>query len=161
MAAGSDRLQEVPGMACWYWLAGGLAVCGLAAALYGLDRLGLWLEDRGWLYYRRKQPSSSPLSALVALHRFIEPGLRHVVATERGGGQQDREAAKERLLARLLACLAGLPVNHEEVRLCLAAARAAGLDWERLYDEAVQVQRSARPDRAHAIPAAEDVAPPG
>ena len=24
-----------------------------AAALYGLHRLGQWLDDRGWLYYRK------------------------------------------------------------------------------------------------------------
>jgi hypothetical protein len=153
--------MEGRGMAWWYLLVGGVGVAGLAAALYGLDRLGLWLEDRGWLYYRRKRPTSSPMSALVALHQFIEPGVRHVVASKDGQGtQQDREAARERLLARLLACLDGQPVSREEVRLCLSAARAAGLDWEQLYGEAVQVQRAARPDRAHLIPAAEDTAPP-
>ena len=40
---------------------------GLVAALYGLDRLALWLEDRGWLYYRRKKPECSPASCLVAM----------------------------------------------------------------------------------------------
>ena len=32
------------------WLAGFAAA---SAALYGLHRLGRWLDDRGWLYYRR------------------------------------------------------------------------------------------------------------
>jgi hypothetical protein len=39
---------------------------GLVAAFVSLDRLCLWLEDRGWLYYRRKKPTSSPMSAWVA-----------------------------------------------------------------------------------------------
>jgi hypothetical protein len=30
-----------------------LWIAGAVAALYGLHRLVLWLEDRGWLYYRR------------------------------------------------------------------------------------------------------------
>jgi hypothetical protein len=101
-------LLEVPGMGYWYLLAWGLALCGLAASLYGLHRLGLWLEDRGWLYYCRKKPTSSPMSAGVALHQFIEPGVRHVITTKHGEFEQDREVARERLLARLLACLACL-----------------------------------------------------
>jgi hypothetical protein len=42
-------------------LATGLAWAGaaaaLAAALFGLHRLGSWLDDRGWLYYRRSSRS--------------------------------------------------------------------------------------------------------
>lgn len=32
------------------WLAWAAAI---SAALYGLHRVGLWLDDRGWLYYLR------------------------------------------------------------------------------------------------------------
>jgi hypothetical protein len=144
----------------WHLLVGGLAVLGVVAALYGLDRLGLWLEDRGWLYYRRKKPSSSPASCWVAMQRLVEPGVKHVahVGQERHG--EDAEAKKERVMAALLACLDATPVNKEEVRLCLTAARRQGLDWRGLYEEAVRLQRSARPDLAPGLPSPDDVAPP-
>src|SRR5262249_8623654 len=66
-------LVETPGMAAWSWLLWGLVAIGAVAVVYGLHRLGLWLEERGWLYYRNKRPSSSPMSAFVAMQQFIEP----------------------------------------------------------------------------------------
>ena len=91
-------------MTGWHLLLGGLALTGVAAAVYLLDRLGLWLEDRGWLYYRRKRPSSSPLSMWVAMQQFMEPGFQHV----REVGQEPKEdegVSGQRLLSGLLACL--------------------------------------------------------
>jgi hypothetical protein len=41
-----------------YALGGLVAV----AALYGLHRLGLWAERRGWIYYRKKHGSDGALS---------------------------------------------------------------------------------------------------
>jgi hypothetical protein len=147
-------------MGGWHLLVVGLAALAVVAALYGLDRLGLWLEDRGWLYYRWKRPTSSPASCWVAMQRFLEPGVKHVaqVGQERHG--EDADASKERLMAVLLACLDATPVNTDEVRLCLAAARRQGLDWRGLYEEAVGVQQSARPDMVSSLPSPDDVAPP-
>jgi hypothetical protein len=147
-------------IASWYWLLWGLPVVGLVAALYGLDRLCLSLEDRGWLYYRRKKPSSSPMSAWVAMQHFLEPGVKHVVHAGQERRSEDvEEAGKERLLANLLASLDATPVNLEEIRLYLAIAKGKGLDWRNLYDQAVRVQLAARPDCAGSIPPFEDVMP--
>jgi hypothetical protein len=52
-----------------------------------------------------------------------------------------------------------MPVNPEEVRLYLAIARGKGIDWQKLYEEAVRVQLAARPDRAELIPPLENVIP--
>jgi hypothetical protein len=54
------------------------AVLAASIAPYGLHRLCLWLERRGWLYYRHCRPSSSPLSCFVALQQVLEPPARHV-----------------------------------------------------------------------------------
>lgn len=60
-----------------------LAVVGglvaLAAGLYGLHRLALWLEARGHLYYRNKKPGDSPARCLSALQEALDPPVRHVI----------------------------------------------------------------------------------
>ena len=51
-----------------------LIVVGELAALNGLHRLGLWLGQRGWLHYKRKNPSSgSAVGCFVALQQVLEP----------------------------------------------------------------------------------------
>jgi len=51
---------------------------GVAAALYGLHRLALWLEARGLLYYRNKKSESGAAGSFVALQQFLEPQVKHV-----------------------------------------------------------------------------------
>jgi hypothetical protein len=62
-----------------YVLLWGLAIAGGAAAVYALHRFCLWLEKRGWLYYKHKKPSSSAASSFVALQQVLEPPTRHVL----------------------------------------------------------------------------------
>jgi len=146
-------------MSGWHLLLGGVALVGIAAALYGLNRLGLWLEDRGWLYYRRRRPSSSPLSMWVAMQQYMEPGVKHVREAGQESKEEDHQASKERLVSGLLACLEADPVNPEHVRLYLAAAQEASWDCEQLYADAVRVHLAARPERSAQMPTLEDVMP--
>ena len=144
----------------WQWLTWGLAAIGIIAILVSLDRLCLWLEDRGWLYYRRKKPTSSPMSALVAIQQFIEPGLKHVVEVRHEKrSAMEIEADKERILAMLIEILQSTPVNVEAVRLYLSSAKNLGLDWQALYQQAVQVELHERPYRASLPPSLATVAP--
>jgi hypothetical protein len=56
-------------------------VFALAAlvVLAGLvDRLALWAEARGWIYWRRNRPRGSAGNVLLDLNVF-EPGVRHVI----------------------------------------------------------------------------------
>src|SRR6516225_3160474 len=124
-------------MESWHWLVWPALAIGAVAALFGLDRLGLWLEDRGWLYYRRKKPTSSPMTAFVAMQQVIEPGVTHVVEV-RHHQRSERETAvsKERLLALLVEILRSSPVNVEAIRLYLTSSKEMGLDWRALYEEA-------------------------
>jgi hypothetical protein len=147
-------------MNAWHWMIVGLAGIGLLPALWLLDRLGLWLEDRGWLYYRKKKPTTSSMSAWVGLQQFIEPGVKHVVQMGQERRIEDDQAGrKERLLANLLASLEAMPPNREEIRTYLTLAKREDLDWKELYEEAMQIQASARPERADLIPTWDDVAP--
>lgn len=143
----------------WQWLLWLVVPLGLIAALYWLDRFGLWLEDRGWLYYRRKKPSSSRLSGLVVLQEFVEPSVKHIRHIHKEWRDEDREVVRERLIDSLLNLLDTTPVNVEEIRQCLADAKRAGLDWKPLYGEVIRMELSTRPERAELIPSPEDVAP--
>ena len=66
-------------MSGWHIVVVFLALAGLPATLYGLHRLCLWLEARGWLYYKHKKPDSSPASCFVALQNVLEPPARHAL----------------------------------------------------------------------------------
>jgi len=46
------------------------------------DRFCIYLENRGLLFYKHKQSSSSASSAMVGLQKFVEPGTRHVVEAQ-------------------------------------------------------------------------------
>ena len=60
-------------------------------ALYGLHRVALWMEDRGYIYYLNKKPKSSPLGSLIAFQRAIEPRAHYIVQAE----QVNQEVGEE------------------------------------------------------------------
>lgn len=52
----------------------------IALALYLLNKLGLWLERKGWIYYRHKKPTSGILgNTLQELNALLLPSDRHVI----------------------------------------------------------------------------------
>ena len=59
-----------------------LALGALAALvlLYGLHRVALWAERRGWIYYRRRRGTSAALgNALLNVQSLVEPSRKHVL----------------------------------------------------------------------------------
>ena len=66
-------------MSFWDAVLWGLITVSGVAGLYGLHLLGLRLEQRGWLFYKHKKPSSSVVSCFVALQQALEPPTRHVL----------------------------------------------------------------------------------
>jgi hypothetical protein len=49
-----------------------------------LDRLALWAEVRGWLYYRRRRPSSAAVgNAFLEAQSLLEPSKREIVEIRR------------------------------------------------------------------------------
>ena len=61
-----------------------LAAAAALAALWGLDRLLLKAEGRGWIYYRKKRGTSSRLgSAFLEVQSILEPEKRHVAEIRR------------------------------------------------------------------------------
>lgn len=51
----------------------------LPLALYGLHRLALWMERRGWIYYKTSGTSSTRTNAFLALQSLIEPSKQYVL----------------------------------------------------------------------------------
>ncbi|HJV23469.1 MAG TPA: hypothetical protein VJ570_12275 [Holophagaceae bacterium] len=58
-------------MSPWLWL---LAVPGL----YGLHRLALRMEARGWIYYRKAGSGGALGGVLQDLEQHVRPQIRHV-----------------------------------------------------------------------------------
>ena len=47
--------------------------------LIALDRLLLWMEAKGWIYWRTVKPKGGGLAAgLMAMHELVEPEIRQV-----------------------------------------------------------------------------------
>jgi hypothetical protein len=64
-----------------------------AAALYALHRTAVWMEDRGWMYYRKSRGSIGALgSAFLEVQSMLEPGTRHVIEARLGEEADEKES---------------------------------------------------------------------
>ena len=71
-----------------------LIVLGGVLLLFGLDRLGLWMESRGWIYYRKKKPQPGGLgNALLELHTLLQPSREHIVEIKKAVRRQEFKRA--------------------------------------------------------------------
>jgi hypothetical protein len=63
-----------------------LAILAVVAA----DRLALWMERRGWIYWRKRRPSGGGgggiSGLLTGFQQLVEPEVRHVIEAR----EQDR-----------------------------------------------------------------------
>jgi hypothetical protein len=69
-----------------------LFALALAGAMRGLHHLCLWLEERGLLYYKHKQPNSSPMGCLVGLQKAIAPSIEHVIHAKEAKRRHSEES---------------------------------------------------------------------
>lgn len=54
-------------------------VIGLLVAGFGLHRLLIWAEGRGWIFYRTKGKGGAGSIAMLELAAIFEPEVEHVV----------------------------------------------------------------------------------
>jgi hypothetical protein len=58
-----------------------LCLLALAVVLFYLDRLGLWMQRRGWISYRKQEPRRSGGGAMAGLmtefQKIVEPQIEH------------------------------------------------------------------------------------
>ena len=79
-----------------------LWIGGPPLALFLIDRVALWAEDRGWIYWRKKRAQTGAMSsALMDLDIITNPAAQHVVVAkdakkfeERDNGDDDPPRAQ-------------------------------------------------------------------
>ena len=65
----------------------------VATTMYALHRLALWMEDRGWIYYRKRRGSSGVLgAAFLELQSIYEPGRRYVLEEIRSDEMETQDS---------------------------------------------------------------------
>ena len=70
-----------------------LLIAAIAAAIYGLHRLALWMEARGWIYYKHKHGSSGSLgAAFLEVQALLEPSKKHVLEISQRDESEDDDA---------------------------------------------------------------------
>ena len=63
----------------------------LVAGLYGLHRLALWMESRGWIFYMKTRASSGALgSAFLEIQSIAQPEKKYVLEI-----RQDQRAERD------------------------------------------------------------------
>ncbi len=72
------------------------AIPALAALGYGIHRLALYLESRGWLFYLNRRPGSSG-SLFLDANSLFDPGARHRLEAERLSEAEEAEREPEDL----------------------------------------------------------------
>jgi hypothetical protein len=68
------------------WLLAALSV------IVALDRLGLWMESRGWIYYRTKRGSITLGTAALEVQALLDPGKQHALEAMKGEASEDDES---------------------------------------------------------------------
>ena len=61
------------------WLKILVVVLVIACGVFLLDRLCLWMEARGWIYWRKVKPQGGMSPVLTAMQEFVQPEIRHVI----------------------------------------------------------------------------------
>ncbi len=65
----------------------------IAIALYGLHRLALWAEERGYIYYLKDQPSPGTLSnAFLETQSILEPDRKAMIEVIRDEHEEQADS---------------------------------------------------------------------
>src|ERR1700750_45630 len=73
IGAMSDRARGRLGMQIAIWVA------GIIVALFALDRLCLWAEAKGWIYWRKVKRKGSGGAALMTFNSFFDPSAHRAM----------------------------------------------------------------------------------
>ena len=72
-----------------------IILAGAAVAVFLLDRLLLWAERRGWIYYRKREPSGGTGvgNALLEIHSMLEPDKKAMIEVREEKREEDDSGA--------------------------------------------------------------------
>ena len=66
---------------------------GIAVGLLLLDRLLLWFESKGWLFYRRtKNRGGGSLYHVLQMHSVFDPSVQEIIEVKYGEEQTQDES---------------------------------------------------------------------
>jgi hypothetical protein len=69
-----------------------LWVAGVALAFFAIDRLALWAESRGWIYWRRTKHRGSAMSGVLSeLNVIGNPSAEHVIVAKDAKKFEEKE----------------------------------------------------------------------
>ena len=73
-------------------LAAALWIGGVVVTLFMIDRLALWAEERGWIYWRRKKAQTGAMSSmLMEMNVITNPSAQHVIDAKDAKKLEERE----------------------------------------------------------------------
>lgn len=57
-----------------------------------LHLLALWMERKGWIYYKHNKPSSSALdNAFLEVQSILEPNKKHIIEIKKEQKREDED----------------------------------------------------------------------
>jgi hypothetical protein len=60
-----------------------------------LHLLALWMEKRGWIYYKHTKPSRSSLgNAFLEVQSILEPDKKHIIQVKKDEKRDNAESGK-------------------------------------------------------------------
>ena len=72
-----------------------IALSILAAGVL-LHFLFLWMEGKGWIYYKRSKPSRTALgNAFLEVQSILEPNKKHIIEVKKEDKRQNQENGDE------------------------------------------------------------------
>ena len=64
-------------------------IIGIGVGILLFDRIGLWMEAKGWIYWRKKKSSGGGLgNAFQEMNAFLKPGTRHIIEIKKSDSKQ-------------------------------------------------------------------------
>ena len=69
-----------------------LWIATAAVGVFVLDRLALWAEANGWIYWRRKKVGTTSIGAILSdLNTVTNPAAQHVVEAKQAKKLEERD----------------------------------------------------------------------
>jgi len=73
-----------------------LIVLAIVCSALALHLLALWMERKGWIYYKHNKPSSSRLgNAFLEIQSILEPGKKHIIEIKNELKKESQESGKK------------------------------------------------------------------
>lgn len=89
-------------MDTWLWWT--IFLASAAVSIFLLDKLLLWMEREGWIFYRKTKATSGSVSGFLAIDVAFQPGKKYVIeqlqeekkeCSEEQDGEQDGDGNKK------------------------------------------------------------------